>query len=197
MNIKADEMAALPDFGIQANGAISKEFLKRGIVSFHQATGYIQNLAYGRNVHKDDLTTVFIDNKGTCSTKHAILKQLAIEHGVEGIRLTLGIFKMNAVNTPVIEPTLSNAHLAYIPEAHTYLKYQGDYFDFTKKNSSPDHFVPDLLFETEIQPHEINQHKIRLHKAFLANWLHENKDIAYSPDEIWAVRELCIQALSE
>ncbi|WP_293917554.1 MULTISPECIES: hypothetical protein [unclassified Sphingobacterium] len=92
---------------------------------------------------------------------------------------------------------MSEKHIEYIPEAHTYLKYEDHYFDFTKRNSSPGDFVNDLLFETEIQPTEINQHKIQIHKSFLRNWLNENKDVNYSLDELWQIREQCIHALSE
>ncbi|MGJ1268687.1 hypothetical protein ACR78F_14460 [Sphingobacterium spiritivorum] len=87
-------MKELPDFKIQNNGNMSEEFLNRDILSFYQAINYIQNLDYGRNSNKEDLTTVFTDNKGTCSTKHAILKQLASENEVNNIKLILGIFKM-------------------------------------------------------------------------------------------------------
>lgn|GEM_PF-2240571 len=97
------------------------------------------------------------------------------------------------IRLPVISRTLFMDE----PEAHTYLKYEDNYFDFTKKASSPDHFVNDLLFETEIQPNEINRHKIRIHRTFLAHWLTENNNVSYSFDEIWEIRERCIQALSE
>lgn len=190
-------MTELPNFPIQDTGDVSKEFLKRGIQSFYQATNYIQNLDYGRNSNKDDLTTIFIDNKGTCSTKHAILKQLANENEIKDIKLVLGIFKMNALNTPKVEMTLSKNRLQYIPEAHTYLKCGNNYFDFTKRGASPDDFINDLLFETEIQSNEINQHKIGIHKVFLDNGLHKNSNIKYSLEEIWRIREQCIQDLSE
>lgn len=64
-----------PDFKIEPKGKISDDFLKRRITNFHQAINYIQNLDHGRNSNKDDLSTIFIDNKGTCSTKHAVLKR--------------------------------------------------------------------------------------------------------------------------
>ncbi len=45
----------------------------------------------------------------------------------------LGIFKMNAENTPQITDILSKNQLNYIPEAHNYFKFQNEIFDFTKK----------------------------------------------------------------
>jgi hypothetical protein len=190
-------MNKLPNFDIKSDAKISREFLKRNILTFHQATKYIQNLDYGRNENKDDLSTVFTDNKGTCSTKHALLKQLADENAFTHIKLVLGIFKMSAASTPKIGNTLSKNNLKYIPEAHNYLKYGNIIFDFTKQNSSSADFIDDLLFETEIQPNEISQHKIQMHKTFLTNWLNENNNINYSLDELWKIREQCIQDLSE
>ena len=190
-------MNKLPNFDIKPNGEISKEFLKRNILTFHQATEYIQNLPYGRNSNKDNLKTIFTDNKGTCSTKHAVLKQLADENDFESIKLILGIFKMNARNTPKISKTLAKNSLDYIPEAHNYLKYGTEIFDFTKRNFSISDFSNDLIYETEIQPSKINQPKIEIHKSFLADWLNKNPKIDYSIEELWKIREQCIQDLSE
>src|SRR6218665_3494196 len=104
----------LPDFNIQPKGKISQEFLKRNIETFHKATEYIQSLHYGRNSNKDKLETIFKDIKGTCSTKHAVLKKLANENEFINIKLILGIFKMKAENTPKISKTLKNYNLDYI-----------------------------------------------------------------------------------
>ena len=190
-------MNQFPNFDIKSYGEISTEFLNRNILTFHQATEYIQNLSYGRNSNKDDLKTIFTDSKGTCSTKHAILKQLAKENNFDCFKLILGVFKMSAENTPKVVNTLTKHNLEYIPEAHNYLKYENRIFDFTKRNSSWTDFVSDLLFETEIQPNDLNQPKIQIHKKFLVNWLNENNNINYSLDELWKIREQCIQDLSE
>ena len=107
-------MNKLPDFNIKPGDAISREFLSHNIQSFHEAVEFIRNLRYGRNADKNDLKTVFADNKGTCSTKHALLKKLADEHNIPGIRLMLGIFKMDGRNTPPVAGTLNINGLAYI-----------------------------------------------------------------------------------
>lgn len=186
----------LPDFAIQPNGEISKEFLLLDIRTFHQATDLIKSLDYGRNTNKNNLKTVFSDNRGTCSTKHAVLKQLADEHNFKQIKLVLGIFKMNGINTPKVADRLRENNLTYIPEGHNYLKYKNQIFDFTKLGYSPLKFVTDLLFEIEIQPDEIHEPKMEIHKKYLVEFLKNNKTINYSLDELWAIREKCIQDLS-
>ncbi len=190
-------MNKLPNFNIESKGEISEEFLKKSIFTYNDASKYIQHLPYGRNLDKDNLKTVFTDNKGTCSTKHAVLKQLANENGFENVKLMLGIFKMNGLNTPKTSKTLKSYNLDYIPEAHNYLKYNNKIYDFTKIDSSPSDFESDLLYEIEIKPNEINQIKIQIHKNFLIDWLKENPETNYSIEELWSIREQCIQDLSE
>jgi len=190
-------MNKLPNFNIESKGEISEEFLKKSILTYNDASKYVQNLTYGRNLDKDDLKSVFKDNKGTCSTKHAVLKQLANENGLKNVKLMLGIFKMNGFNTPKIYKTLKSYNLDYIPEAHNYLKYNNRIYDFTKINSSPSNFESDLLYEIEIKSSEINQTKIQIHKNFLIDWLQQNPTINYSIEELWSIREQCIQDLSE
>ena len=106
------------------------------------------------------------------------------------------MFRMNGENTPKIKSVLHNYNLEYIPEAHNYLKFKNQILDFTKKNSSENDFINDLLEEIEIEPHQINQFKIEFHKNYLKNWLNENPETHYSLDELWKIREECIKALS-
>lgn len=184
------------NFEINSNGEISQLFLKNQCSNFLSASEFIRNLPYRRNLNKDNLATVFIDECGTCSTKHAILKTLAEENHQTDFKLILGIFKMNGNNTPKIKSVLETYNLDYIPEAHNYLKFKNQILDFTKKNSSENDFIDDLLQEIEIEPHQINQFKIEFHKNYLSNWLAKNPQIQYSLEELWQVREQCIEALS-
>ena len=184
-------MNTLFNFDIQPKGVISEAFLHIGIYTFQAATAYICDLPYGRNANKADLLSFFADGKGTCSTKHA-----AEENDYTDLQLILGIFKMNGQNTPLVGGTLAQYQLHYIPEAHTYLKYKNQRFDFTRTGASPADFQSDLLVEYEIQADEIGAYKVRVHQEFMTQWLQANKDIPYAITEIWAIREQCIQDLS-
>ncbi|PZU90212.1 MAG: hypothetical protein DI529_03295 [Chryseobacterium sp.] len=190
------------NFNIVSDQEISQLFKQNNCSDFHSASEFIRNLPYRRNLNKDNLAAIFIDECGTCSTKHAVLKTLAEENNQPDFKLILGIFRMNGSNTPKIKSVLETLRepqsdkLEYIPEAHTYLKFRNLILDFTKKNSSENDFINELLEETEIQPHQINQFKIEFHKNYLKYWLLENPKISYSLDELWKIRELCIQALS-
>ena len=184
------------DFKINSGGIISKAFLSNNIFTFLQATQFIAKLNYGRNKNKKDLTTVFTDGCGTCSTKHALLKSLAEENDFKGLKLMLGIFRMNAVNTPQIAETLKLYNLNYILEAHNYLNWKSNILDYTNETSLSANFYKDLIVETEIQANEISEFKINYHRNILTEWIKEYKPIGFTIDKLWLIREQCIKDLS-
>ena len=185
------------NFEILSDSLISTSFKHLGILSFQEAAQYICNLPYKRNVFKDNVLCVFDDGGGTCSTKHALLKTLAIENNKNDLKLFVGIFRMNSFNTPMISSCLENYHLSYIPEAHCYLKYNHEILDFTGVSFLEKKFIVDLLDEFEIASHQISDYKVSRHQNFLSNWLNEHREISYSMEEIWKIREECIKLLSK
>lgn len=140
--------------------------------------------------------TLFIDNCGTCSTKHALLKQLSDENNITQLRLMMGLFRMSPENTPKISETLKQYNLDYIPEAHNYLKWGNQILDFTSKTSKPADFENDLIEEIEIRPDQIMDFKIAYHRKYLTDWLERQTAINLSLDELWTIREQCIADLS-
>lgn len=189
-------MTNQPDFDIKSTERISKEFVERNILTFNQAVLFVRQLTYGRNEDKNNLASVFADNCGTCSTKHALLKRLADENNFEKVKLIVGLFKMNEKNTPEISATLLQNKLEYIPEAHCYLKFEDQILDLTKINSKPTDFLDDLIEEIEITPEQITDYKVHYHKNYLITWLDNNKQINLSLNDIWKIREQCIQDLA-
>jgi len=182
-----------PDFPILSNKSISKEFIARDLPTFQAGAQYIKAMPYGRNKNKYDLLTLFNDQQGTCSTKHAILKILASENDFFEIQLMIGIFKMNGLNTPQIQFILDKYHLDYIPEAHCYLKYKNNILDFTKSNSNPSTFSNDIMVEIEIKPDQITDFKVSYHQNYLKSWIANNTGFKYSFSQLWEIREQCIQ----
>jgi hypothetical protein len=189
-------MAALPEFKIVLKGKISDACLSRGLDSFHQTIDFIQHLPYGRNPDKTKLVTVFTDGCGTCSTKHALLSELAMEQAQEGIQFVTGLYRMNGKNTPAVAKTLHQHGIDFIPEAHCYLKFKGERFDFTKAGSHPSDFEADLLEEMNLLPEQITDFKVNYHKTYLKSWLETQTDLNISLEKLWVIREQCIQDLS-
>lgn len=157
---------------------------------------FILYLPYGRNDNKYDLKSVFRNACGTCSTKHAILKALADENDFKGLKLMLGIFKMNGQNSPQILSTLRRYGLDYLPEAHNYLKYENNIIDLTKPGFMLSTDSGELLTEQEIEVAQITDYKISFHKEYISRWLENENEIKYSAEEIYRIRESCIMDLS-
>jgi hypothetical protein len=189
-------MESLIGFEIYPSGIISSRCKNKGLHTFSDAAKFIKALPYGRNADKLNLATVFTDNCGTCSTKHALLKLLAEENGFNHLQLIIGLFKMNGRNTPKVSKRLSENGLECIPEAHCYLKYGNKIMDFTKPDASPEDFINDLMEEVEITPAQITDFKLNYHKNCLKKWLNENASIDFTLTELWTIREACIQDLS-
>ncbi|MEZ5016307.1 MAG: hypothetical protein R2800_04590 [Flavipsychrobacter sp.] len=186
----------LPNFRLNESTPISNAFIQKGIYDYITAVQYIKELPYGRNRDKSNLINVLGDNRGTCSTKHALLSQLAIEHERTDISLMMGIFKMDKIYAPNIGAILKQYGLDYIPEAHNYLLFNDQRIDCTTKTSQAIDFEDKLIEEIQIEPYQITDYKVNYHKAFLKKWLEENSHINLSNQELWSVREDCIKALS-
>ena len=186
-----------PDVQIQAHAPISQHFRERNVHTFAQACDYVRKLPYKRNVNKNDITCVLIEKCGTCSTKHALLYQLALENQLSNVRLMLGIFKMSKVNTPQITKTLEKYDLTYIPEAHNYLSFNEQIIDCTKMGFGAANFEADLMVEIAIEAHQITDFKVDYHQTILKKWLLENAEITLSFAELWAIREQCIEDLAQ
>ncbi len=175
-----------------------------GINNWNELTKYIQNLPYGRNANRHDLSLILTEQKGTCSLKHAFLKKIADLNQLQNVKFYIGIYKMNQSNTPKIGNILSenefDYQLDYIPEAHCYLKINGIEQDFTNNNSDFEDLRSDILEEIEIEVHQVNEFKVIYHKNFLREWIKEYNskisDFVINFDSIWRLREICIAKLT-
>ena len=166
------------------------------ISDFKSICFYVQNLPYGRNANRYQPELVMKESKGTCSSKHAFLKMVADENRHSEVKLILGIFKMNHLNTPGIGNTLVDAKMEFMPEAHCYLKIGRGRFDFTNPESNFSNIETVILLEKEITPQQVAEFKVEFHQSYLKNWLKKN-ELPYSFEEIWKIREACIKALEK
>ncbi len=186
------------NFTISAHFELSLRFTDLNITDFAAALKYIQHLPYGRNSKEGSLMRVLDEKQGTCSTKNALLHTLCMENGKQGFNLTLGIFNMDAENTPLIQPVLRKYRLPYIPEAHVYLKNNGTIIDATYPKAQQA-WIKAIVREDEIDASDIGKNKVKSHRDYLDKWRKETKDKAvakYTLDQLWDIREECIAALS-
>lgn len=181
---------------LSSEDELTKLVTSKGVNTWKDLINYVQLLPYGRNKNRQDLELVIIEGKGTCSSKHALLKSIANLNSIADVQLVLGIYKMSEINTPGIAPVLSEHSLEFIPEAHCYLKIHQQAYDFTKPNADFVKIKDDILLEKEINPEQVNQFKVDFHQAYLRNWLKKSgHKLSFS--ELWKIREKCILRLSE
>ena len=163
-------------------------------MEFKELIDKVKNLPYGRNANRYDFSLVLSENKGTCSSKHAFLKDFADKNEIENVKLYIGIFKMNEANTPKLGDLLLRNNIEYIPEAHCYLKINQIPVDVTTSDSFYDKIKQNIMEEIEIIPNQVSDFKVEYHKAFLKKWIIEtNQNNNF--EEIWEIREQCISKL--
>src|SRR6516165_7865927 len=148
-------------------GLVTTTFLRLAKADLRAAAQYVCGLPYGRNSRPDDPLIVLTEQRGTCSTKHALLRRLAVEQGFD-LALVLGIYEMTERNTPGVGPVLQRHGLNGLLEAHCYLLTGGKRIDVTRAPSvrrvEP---IERFLYEVEIDPEQIIHYKNAVHKQFL------------------------------
>ena len=180
---------------ITANAPLSKQARNIGITNFAELRDYVRAIPYGRTSNRGDLSLVFHENCGTCSSKHALVKAIAGENDIADLKLIIGMYKMTKQNTPNIGDVIENSPLSYIPEAHCYLKYAGQRIDITAADANFERIQADLLEEQTIQPLQIGSYKVNYHQQYLKDWI-KKEEIPLTFEQVWAIREACIKNLS-
>ncbi|WP_395076577.1 hypothetical protein [Flavobacterium sp.] len=164
-------------------------------MEWKETLNFIKQIPYGRNSNRKDFSLVISENKGTCSSKHAYLKDFANKNNIPNVQLIIGMYKMNEQNTKIGSLLLDN-NLEYIPEAHCYLKIDGKIVDVTSKESDFDKIKTDLLEEIEIESYQVSDFKVNYHQNYIKNWLVETNS-KFTFEEIWKIREQCVNNLTE
>lgn len=193
-----NDWRVLPEVLLPTSGSpFSVPLRKRGVTTLRDSARYLQQLPYGRTSDRSDPGLVLEEKRGTCSTKHALLYLLAQECDV-AVKLVLGIYEMCEANTPGVGAVLQAHGLSSIPEAHVYLRYDGQRVDITRDATEPAEEIHRFLVERVIYPEDIGKRKVTLHRRFIRRWLAERSGSAnLTPERIWTIREECIHALNE
>ncbi len=187
---------SLPNFNLTKGNPVSDEFLKKNIKTFHDAIRYIHKLPYGRNKTPEIIESIIDEGIGSCATKCSCLKTLAEENEIHSIRLNLCIYPMNEQNTPGVGEILDRYELPYILEDHTFLSYANERYDYAFPNLVDKLWEPDILIEETIDPDQILDYKISFLKSIHKDWI-QRDNIPYTANELWNIREQCLQALTK
>lgn len=185
------------DFELSSDGSFSASFRGKGIHFFSDACTFVSQLPYGRNANREDFSLVFSEGKGTCSSKHALLAELALENGHPEVELIAGIFLMSGETHGKLTAFFEGKPYASLPECHCYLRVKGERFDYTDTSDALERIAPKLVREQRIDPNQVSDWKIVIHKDYLQRWLNRNPAIGMTLDEVWKEREEAIALLSK
>jgi len=147
-----DSYNKLPDAEIKPIGEISKKFLDLGIKSFREACEYVHNFEYGYNTDYDDKMVLFKENKGTCTTKHAIISGLAEELNIP-LYKHIGVYKFTEEISNGTNQILKKYNLPYVPMVHCFLTYKDHRFDLTEGNcNGKNTTIEEFIHEEKVNP---------------------------------------------
>lgn len=175
---------------------LTLQIVEAGCVSWDDLLRSVRNFKYGRNQDRSNWESVWEERKGTCSSKHAFLVDIARRNGLENIHLIMGMHKMSAANTSGIAAVLEKYELPYILEAHCYLETPDGMMDCTTASSSYERFRVDVLEEIRIEPWQVVEWKVKEHKDRFSAWAaqeHPTRKV----EELWTIREEIIRALEQ
>lgn len=183
------------NFKLNSQDPLTQQIKHKNIATWQELLTFVQQLPYGRNSSRTDFQLVLTENRGTCSTKHAFLKQVADLNTVPNVHLILGMYKMSAQNTPQIAQVLTKHQLAFLPEAHCYLMINDQRLDLTNMEADISKIEKDIIEEQYIAPLQVGTFKVNYHQEYLRNWLTETSlDCTF--EQLWQIRERCIACLA-
>jgi hypothetical protein len=151
-----NDYVRFPDVTIEKKGVISGKFLNLGISMFRDACRYVHNLPYGYNSDRDDVSSIFKEGFGTCTTKHSAIAVLAKELGIPVFKST-GIYAMTEDIVSGTDVILGKYDLPYIPMIHCFLVYGDIRADLTLGNDNGKKKGIDEFLYTELVESDISE----------------------------------------
>ena len=128
-----DSYDKLPNAEIKPVGELSIKFLDLGIKTFRGACDYVHKIDYGYNTNYEDKMIFFKENRGTCTTKHAVIAGLAQELEIP-LYKHVCVYKFTEEITTGANDILKKFKIPYVPMTHCFLVYEKYRFDLTEGN---------------------------------------------------------------
>jgi len=193
-----DSYNNLPDAEIKPVGEISRKFLDLGIKSYREACEYIHKFEYGYNTDYDDKMVLFKENKGTCTTKHAIIAGLAQELKIP-LYKHVGVYKFTEKVSNGTNKILKKYKLPYVPMVHCFLVYKNYRFDLTEGNcNGKNTTIEKFIHEEKVDPFISRKDEYLLFKKVLKEKILPSREMeGISERSILKAREESIILLKE
>ena len=172
-----DSYDKIPDAEIEDKGEISKKFLELGITSFREACEYVHNIEYGYNSDYDDKMIFFKENKGSCTTKHAVITGLAEELNIPLYKY-VGVYKFTNETSTGTNEILKKYDLPYVPMVHCFLVYKDYRFDLTEGNcNGKNTTIEEFIHVEKINPFISRKEEYLLFKKVLKEKILPSKEM--------------------
>lgn len=158
-----------PNPRIMKKGEASETFLGLKIMEFWEACSYVHRLPYGYNSTRDDVSILFKEGFGSCTTKHAVIATLAEELAIPVYKY-VGIYAMDEGIVTGTARILSKFHLPYLPMNHCFLQYQSHSVDLTEGNQNgKNHPIGRFLYIEKVIPNISEKSEYLLYKKAVEN----------------------------
>ncbi|NNG02378.1 MAG: hypothetical protein HKM93_23595 [Desulfobacteraceae bacterium] len=162
-----ETFTVLPDKPIAGRGKIAALFSNREIHTFREACRFVHELPYGYNSDRDDLTIIFGDKMGTCTTKHAIIATLAAELGLPVVK-HIGIYAMTESIVTGTGRILNRFGLPHLPMVHCFLFNDGHRVDLTEgNNNGKNRSIDDFLYTETVAANVSSKEEYLLYRKAL------------------------------
>jgi hypothetical protein len=173
-----DSLTVFPDKPISQVGVVSAEFLNLGIKSFIDACRHVHEMPYGYNTDRDDLMILFRENKGTCTTKHAVIATLAMELNLP-IEKNVGIYAMTEEIVTGTNEILAKYNLPYVPMIHCFLLF-GEYkVDLSEgNNNGKNRSIEEFLYTQRVDPNIAAKDEYLLYRKALKDHILTRKEMS-------------------
>ena len=158
-------------------GELSKKFLELGVKSFKEACDYVNKINYGYNTNYDDRMIFFKENKGTCTTKHAVIAGLAEELDIPLFK-HVGVYKFTEEISTDANEILEKYEIPYVPMAHCFLVYEKFRFDLTEGNcNGKNTSIEEFIYEEKVDPFITRKDEYLLYKRVLTEKVLPSKEM--------------------
>jgi hypothetical protein len=172
-----DRLTVFPDNAISNAGIVSTEFLKLGINHFVDACRYVHELPYGYNSDRDDQMILFKENKGTCTTKHAVIATLAHELNLP-VAKNIGVYTMTEEIVTGTNEILGKYSLPYVPMVHCFLVYKEHRIDLSEgNNNGKKRSIDRFLFTQQVEPNISAKDEYLLYRKALKDHILTRKEM--------------------
>jgi hypothetical protein len=185
-----------PDVHFREKGPISATFLRLGITGFHGACRYVHELPYGYNSSRDDVTVLFRENGGTCTTKHAVIATLAYEIEL-AVHKQVGIYAMTEDLVSGTDRLLAEFSIPFVPMAHCFLSYEDCRVDLTEGNvNGKNRAIEEFLYVQQVEPNISERDEYFLYRTAVAEVVLMRPDfVGVDLSRILKARELGLKLL--